>query len=267
MDTNRGNISVVLCGVRESGNVGSVCRAMKTMDVSGLVLADCPDYDDERVRMLAVHAYDIYENAVRCATLQEALEASTLSAGFTRRKGEKRKDFSLPLKDFVLKALEQPNGLLSLVFGNEKNGLSDEELACCSLAVHIPTSEEFPSLNVAQAVQIACYEFFVTSVPDGRSGPGKRSISDGIFESARTKRALVDTKVSGIVESLSKAGFFRKSDDSYVGRFLRDLCERAYLEEAEIDYLARLLGKTAALSSGTNPRRLQKGKKPKAKNN
>jgi tRNA/rRNA methyltransferase len=264
MDTNRGNICVVLCGVRESGNVGSVCRAMKTMGVSSLVLADCPDYEEDRVRMLAVHAYDIYENAVRCATLQEALSESALSAGFTRRKGEKRKDFSLPLKDFTSIALERPGGLVSLVFGNEKNGLSDEELACCSLAVHIPTSEDFPSLNVAQAVQIACYEFFVTPMPDGRGGLGKRSVLDGKSGPVRMDRALVETKVSGIAESLSKAGFFRKSDDSHVRRFLRDLCERAYLEETEIDYLARLFKKVAALSTDPSPRRLHKEKKPKA---
>ena len=59
------NISVVLCRVRESGNVGSICRAMKTMGIEKLLLADCPAYEEEKVHMMAVHAYDLYENAVR----------------------------------------------------------------------------------------------------------------------------------------------------------------------------------------------------------
>ena len=247
MAANRENISVVLCGVRESGNVGSVCRAMKTMGFHSLVLADCPAHDEDKVRMLAVHAYDIYENAVRCATLSEALVKSSLSAGFTRRKGEKRKDSSLSLRDFVTKTIGPAGGFVSLVFGNEKNGLSDEELACCSLAVHIPTSDDFPSLNVAQAVQIACYEFFSADLPGEKKG------------AAPAGRPAIDAEVSGIVDSLLEAGFFRKSNDMHARRFLRDLCERAYLGEAEISYLGKIFRKAAALASRPSPRGRQKG--------
>ncbi len=247
MDTHRFDISVVLCGVRESGNVGSVCRAMKAMGFHRLVLAGCPPYEDDKVRTLAVHAYDVYENALRCATLREALAASSLSAGFTRRKGEKRKAVSLPLGDFVRKEAGRNNGHLYLVFGNEKSGLSDEELSCCSLAVHIPTSEDFPSLNVAQAVQIACFEFFsAESPPACAAGP------------AQAGREAIDGEVSRILEALLKAGFFRKSDDSHVRIFLRDLCERAALGKSEVDYLGMLFRKAAALASCPSQRRRKK---------
>ena len=247
MDTNRVDISIVLCGVRESGNVGSVCRAMKTMGFHKLVLAGCPPYEDDKVRLLAVHAYDVYENALRCATLEEALSASSLSAGFTRRKGEKRKGSSLPLRDFVRKETGRNGGHLCLVFGNEKSGLSDEELSCCSLAVHIPTSEDFPSLNVAQAVQIACFEFFSAGSP-GEGAPGP----------APAGREAIDGEVSRILEGLLKAGFFRKSDDSHVRNFLRDLCERAALGKSEVDYLGMLFRKATALASFPSQRRRKK---------
>ena len=247
MDTNRVDISVVLCGVRESGNVGSVCRAMKTMGFRRLVLAGCPPYEDDKVRALAVHAYDVYENAKRCATLEEALSASSLSAGFTRRRGEKRKGSSLSLRDFVRKETERNSGPLCLVFGNEKNGLSGEELSCCSLAVHIPTSEDFPSLNVAQAVQIACFEFFSAGPPrEGPTGP------------APAGREAIDDEISRILASLLKAGFFRKSDDSHVRLFLRDLCERAALGKSELDYFGALFRKAAALAYGPSQRRRKK---------
>jgi tRNA/rRNA methyltransferase len=86
--------AVVLCRAEESGNVGSACRAMKTMGVSRLVLAGCPDYDEDRVRMMAVHAFDVYERAERFPDLASALAGFSLSSGFTRRRGEKRKAFS-----------------------------------------------------------------------------------------------------------------------------------------------------------------------------
>jgi tRNA/rRNA methyltransferase len=79
--------AVVLCRAEEAGNVGSTCRAMKTMGLSRLVLAGCPAYDEERVRTMAVHAYDVYEAALRFPDLGAALGAFSVSAGFTRRRG------------------------------------------------------------------------------------------------------------------------------------------------------------------------------------
>ena len=55
--------AVVLCGAEEGGNVGSACRAMKTMGLSRLVLAGCPEFQADRVRMMAVHAFDVFESA------------------------------------------------------------------------------------------------------------------------------------------------------------------------------------------------------------
>ena len=158
--------AVVLCRVKESGNVGSICRAMKTMGFTKLVLSNCPDYDEALVRTMAVHASDIFENAQRYADLEDALSAYSLSAGFTRRSGARRKAASISARDFARGAAGLPvpdapfiqrNQSIAMVFGNERDGLSDHELSLCSLAVHIPSSDKFPSLNWAQAVRVADY--------------------------------------------------------------------------------------------------------------
>lgn len=243
MDRREGRpeLTVVLCRVRESGNVGSICRAMKTMGVDGLSLAACPDYDEGIVRMMAVHAFDLYERAGRFATLEEALAGQSLSAGFSRRVGERRKGFSIPLRDFAADVGRRPAAPVALVFGNEKDGLTDRELGLCSLAVHIPTSDAFPSLNVAQAVQIACYEFFAAQ--NGETGVSAR------LPLVPASRAEIDAQLSEIVEALATMGFFNKSDDSHVHRFLRDLCERGAATAGEVAYLRKLFLKAAALSS------------------
>jgi TrmH family RNA methyltransferase len=237
------DISVVMCRVRESGNVGSACRAMKTMGIARLLLANCPEYEEEKVRMMAVHARDVYENARRFATLEDALAEFPLSAGFTRRMGEKRKESSAALRDFVGRVSMLAPAPLALVFGNEKDGLSDSELDLCSLAVHIPSSEACPSLNIAQAVQVACYEFFITAslaTPILRASDKPRALT--------APRLLIDENVSEIAGALLGLGFFRKSDDSHLRRFLREFCERASASPAEVDYLKRIFLKTAALA-------------------
>src|SRR5262249_51851150 len=49
-------------------------------------------------------------------------------------------------------------GPVALVFGPEPSGLSNREVTRCHHLIHIPTSDEYPSLNLAQAVAICLYE-------------------------------------------------------------------------------------------------------------
>lgn len=238
-------LAVLLCGARESGNVGSICRAMKTMGFRELLFADCPAYDERIVATMAVHAFDIYEKAVRFTSLEEALAAFPLSAGFTRRRGERRKGNTVALRDFATsirgRLMSHKGKKLALVFGNEKHGLSDRELAACTLAVHIPSSPEFPSLNVAHAVQVACYEFFTTLHEDPH-------MPLDAANAAPASRALIDSEVMAIAEPLRELGLFRKSGDSHVTQFLRDLCERSGAREEEVRYLRTLFVKSLAMA-------------------
>jgi tRNA/rRNA methyltransferase len=220
---------------------------MKTMGFGTLILADCPEFDAEKVRMMAVHAFDVYENAGKVVSLGQALSDSVLSAGFTRRKGERRKELSYPVREFARLCAARPPGPLSLVFGNEKDGLTDAELAECTYAVHIPTSEAFPSLNVAQAVQIACHEFFSLSEP---GAPPRKAKAEGFLPASR---ALIDEQVDFIAETLAKAGFFRKTDDSHARHFLREICEKAALSSVDVKYLGKLFAKAVALGDRSEP--------------
>jgi tRNA/rRNA methyltransferase len=229
---------VVLCRAEEAGNVGSVCRAMKTMGLDRLVLVGAPDYDRGRVATMAVHAFDIYERALRFPELPEALAGTALSAGFTRRRGERRKTFSLPVDEFSASVqARRGQGEVALVFGNERSGLSGEELEACSLAVHIPTSEDFPSLNLAQAVQIAAWEL-------RRQDPGLRA---GGYAAA--PRAQVLATVERASERLEGLGFFRLNQGAELKAFLRDLAERAALSPSELRYFESFIHKMAGLAS------------------
>jgi TrmH family RNA methyltransferase len=244
------DIIVVLCRVRESGNVGSVCRAMKAMGIDNLYLVDCPLYDEERLSALAVHAKDLYDKAIRFPTLQEALAATALSAGFTRRSGEKRKTSTRSLGEFASSLRNEASAPLALVFGNERTGLSDEELSECSLSVHIPTSEFCPSLNVSQAVQIACYEFArsILSQPEDSGVHPPENIA------VLPTRTRIDNEVDKILVLLHHKGFFKKSGDGYARRFFRDLLQRARVQESELKWFGAFIRKIAAVSDSPSPR-------------
>jgi TrmH family RNA methyltransferase len=225
----------VLCRAEESGNVGSACRAMKTMGLSRLVLAGCPDYDEDRVRTMSVHAFDVYERAERFLDLASALAGFGLSCGFTRRRGERRKAFSQSAEDFAAFALARPAGTAALVFGNERTGLTEGELALCSLAAHIPSSEAFPSLNLAQAVQIACYELRKQTLA-GRDG-GPEPVS----------RAEADLAVGKMAAHLREIGFFKATRDKDLSDFLRDTVERAAYTPGELRRLESIFRKASGM--------------------
>jgi len=242
------DFAVVLCRAEEGGNVGSACRAMKTMGFSRLVLAGCPDYDPDRVRMMAVHAFDVYEGAERVDDLASALSGFSLSSGFTRRRGERRKAFSHSLDGFAAFVLGDAEGGggrageggVALVFGNERTGLTDAELGLCSLAVHIPSSDAFPSLNLAQAVQVACYEL------------RRRAIGERDGRPAPVSRAEVEASVSRIAAHLKDIGFFKVTRDRDLSAFLRDTVERAGYTATELRYFESVFRKAAGMIHGAD---------------
>ena len=63
-------INIVLVDTQDGANIGSVCRAMKTMGITHLTLVTERNYDENRVRTLALHASDLWENAVFCTSLE-----------------------------------------------------------------------------------------------------------------------------------------------------------------------------------------------------
>jgi TrmH family RNA methyltransferase len=226
---------IVLSRPAESGNVGAACRAMKTMGFSRLAIVSPERKLDERdVGAMAVHAFDVYEKASFHDRLAEAAAGSSLVVGMTRRRGRKRKAFSVPIQEFAESAWIRP-GRIALVFGNERTGLSGEEMDLCHLAVHIPASAEFPSLNLAQAVMVACWEL-------ARTRPGLLS---GAPEPVPSERLEIASEAA--TAALERMGFFRLAGREDMRRFLRDVMARAGLCPSELQLFASMFRKCEGL--------------------
>ncbi|TFG84615.1 MAG: RNA methyltransferase [Spirochaetales bacterium] len=233
--------NAVLCRAEGSANIGAACRAIKSMGCSSLTLVNCPDFDEITVRTHALAAWDVYEAARRFDNLDEALADVSLTAGFTRRLGKKRKE-SVPVNEFAQR-IANSDGPVALVFGNERDGLSDSELAHCDLAVHIPSSAMFPSLNLSHAIQLAFWEL-------RRNVLGHREDTHGYRSRRMTAtREEIRARASVMADDLATAGFFKIRGRAEKEDFIAEVAARASLTKAELKRYEMLFRKLAALKS------------------
>jgi TrmH family RNA methyltransferase len=159
-------IRVVMVETSHPGNIGSAARAMKTMGLTNLVLV-APKITDVTAHRdaiaLASGATDVLANARVVATFDEAIADVRFAIAFTARKRELSHPFK-PLREAAQIAVtEAASGNVALVFGNEAMCLSNEEVDRCQLVSAIPANDEYSSLNVSQAVQVAAYEVMMSA--------------------------------------------------------------------------------------------------------
>ena len=179
------NIRIVLVSPLYGGNVGSVCRAMANMGLSDLAIAAPRPLDMQEARMMACHADAILEGRTEFPDLQSALADCIAVAGTTARCGLYRQHAGTA-REWAPKGLAAASrGPLALVFGPEDNGLANEDLALCTDLIQIPTSSEYSSINVAQAVLICAYELFVASsgyeLPEEKSPLASSELRERMF--------------------------------------------------------------------------------------
>lgn len=224
-------INIVLVDTQDGANIGSVCRAMKTMGLSDLTLVTNRIYDENRVHTLALHAFDLYQNARRVETLEEALSDSIFTVGATRRRGKFRKLSAFSPEQLADHISSMPEGRISIVFGRESDGLRDEEVMQCSSIVTIPTSEAFPSLNLAQSVQIIAYVLFnrAQKYPTGMTAVSHERVEAAVREASSHLEAI---------------GYYKWDEEKkWTESFLHDMLERSTLSESEMQRFDKLFRK------------------------
>lgn len=225
-------VRIVLSRPSHPGNIGAAARAMKTMGYSDLRLVAPRRFPDPEALAMASGAADVLEAARTCATLEEALGDSVLAAGFSAR-GRDLSHAPLALREAAPRLLEAARaGPVALVFGNETFGLTNEELGRCQLLVSIPANPAYGSLNLAAAVQVACYELATTSGAHGLPAAPERTPAtleevEGLH--AHLERAMVES------------GFLDPAVPKRLMERMRRLFARARLEQEEVRFLRGML--------------------------
>lgn len=146
------NIQVVLVRAENSMNIGQTARAMKNFGFLNLSLVKSAPHQTDSSYTLGWKAKDVLDRAKCFGSLSSALQGSELVIGFTGRSGRKRGE-SKSVYEILDRILEvSSSGKVALLFGNEKNGLSNEEINFCHEIAFIPASPRYSSLNLSHAV-------------------------------------------------------------------------------------------------------------------
>ena len=243
---NLNNIVIVLDHPDESRNIGAACRAMANNDISDLrIVGNKADYDIEHIHVLAIHAGGIFDKANFYNSITEATADCAICAGTTRRRGKKRGKLLLPEEfadmadDITEGATTEAGGKVAVIFGNERTGLTDEQLDECNLGVTIPSSDNFGSLNLSHAVQIMSYHLFRKSLVEKKGE--YRGYTPLTLE-------RVDRTVKTITDNMQKIGFFKMPGREDMENFWRSILSRASLSEGEAQYLEKNFDKMAGLA-------------------
>lgn len=154
------NIRIVLVETFHPGNIGAVARAMKNMGLNQLWLVSPRAFPDDEATARAAGAKDLLDQARCVDSLQEAIADCQLVIGTSARE----RTFNLPLMDAETAAKqvvqEAVSGQIAFVFGRETMGLNNAEMLACNRHLFIDANPIYPVLNIAQAVQLVCYEIW-----------------------------------------------------------------------------------------------------------
>ena len=227
------NLVVVLSHPSHPGNVGAAARAMKTMGLAHLRLVAPRRFPDPQASALAAGGAGILDDASVVHALSDALADCVLAVGFSAR----ARDLSMPaasVRDAAPGILETAaSGRVALVFGNETSGLSNEELGHCQRLVTIPANAAYSSLNLAAAVQIACYEMAIAA--------GSRSSATRGTDKAPATGEDLEALFAHFEASMTASGYLDPRRPGRLMERLRRLFARARPERSEVKALRGML--------------------------
>ncbi len=163
-------IQIVMINTTLPANIGSASRAMWTMGLSNLVLVDPKLPIDDTSYANSAGGSHLLDKAKVVNSLDKAIGHSQLVfAASSRRRSVPRPVInpaqSAQVMSNFLSSLNKDSGstssssivsepVISILFGREDRGLTNEELAVADYHIQIDANPAYPVLNVASAVQV-----------------------------------------------------------------------------------------------------------------
>jgi tRNA/rRNA methyltransferase len=238
MDPSR--VTIVLHRPSSAENIGAVARAMKNFGLSRLAIVAPPSWAGparaghglarenvlERARKTARKASDLLELAQIHGDLRAALAHATWTCGTTSRQPEGRPRLD-PRSLGAEVARRSLDGEVAILFGEERRGLSDDELDPCQAVCSIPTHPAYDSMNLAQAVAIVAYEL-ATARAAPLAAPAAGDPARG-----ETVEALWDR----LRALLGHAGYLNRQNPDHILGDWRRLLARAEPTQREVELL------------------------------
>lgn len=240
----------VLVRTSHPGNIGSAARAMRTMGFIRMHLVAPHRFPDREASAMAAGADDVLEGANVHPGLVDALAGTSVAFGLSAR----RREVNLPEltpREAAAQALAAAarGGQVALVFGNERTGLENEELARCHAMVRIPSVDDFSSLNLAQAVQVMAYELRVALLGEQISAPPP------LHDEPPADAMQMERFYEHLAQTLDDIDFHKGRTPTMIMLRLRKLFQRAQMDERELRMLHGILADAQRMAKLANEKK------------
>lgn len=181
-------------------NIGMVARAMANFGLNELRLVKPRDgWPSEKARAAASGADHVIDKARVYESLNDAIADLQFICATTARSRDMIKPVLGPSEATMqLRELQSQGIRCAILFGRERWGLENDEVALCDAIVTFPVNPDFASLNIAQAVLLMAYEWMKLAGHAPRFG---QTI-------APANRADVDGLVAHVIASLDETSYF-----------------------------------------------------------
>lgn len=227
------NIQITLVNTTHPGNIGAAARALKTMGLKHLALVEPKLFPHEEATARAAGATDILQRAQVWSNLDDAIADCALVVGASARRRSVEVPILTPRETAEWIRQNYQHQRVAVLFGCERDGLSNAEMDRCQRLITIPANPEYSSLNIASAVQILCYELRLASLA------AEADFIEEKEEMATTKE--LNALWQHLEHTLLAIKFLNPKGPSQVFRKLQRMFQRANLSSLEVRMLRGML--------------------------
>jgi TrmH family RNA methyltransferase len=229
------DIRIVLVAPSHPGNIGAAARAMKNMALSSLVLVNPRQFPHAEASARASGADDVLAAARVVPSVAAALEGCGYVAAATARDRDQYFRVIEVREAAVRLVAESSRAPAAVLFGAERNGLSNEDLEMAHALIRIPASPLYASLNLAMAVQLVAYELY--RARGAAPAPQPSPLAAPLAGTRELERLYAH--FAQVLEEID----FRDRTESgtHLMARLRRLLQRAELDQNEVNILRGIL--------------------------
>ncbi len=227
---------------------------MKNMGLGRLVLVQPKDFPSPEASARASGADDVLQQVQVVESLEQALAGCSLVLGTSAR--DRRLPWPLVNpRDGAAVMLRQlqsdGEAEVALVFGREHAGLTNDELHQCQYHIHIPSCEEFSSLNLAAAVQVLTYELRMAWLQASEQPLCMEAVErTGQLGSAPATHEALELFYAHLQRTLIDIEFLDPEKPRHLMTRLRRLFGRSQLSKSEVNILRGILTETQKAARG-----------------
>lgn len=223
---------IILVRPQMGENIGAAARAMLNFGLTEMRLVDPRDGwpNPRAVAMASGAAGQVLDRALVFPTLAEAMFDIDHAYATTARGREMTKPVLTPATAMADAHERSARGeRIGLIYGPERAGLENDDVARANAIITVPVNPDFPSLNLAQAVLLTGYEWSRDRLPNQPSPQGRRSDAE-----VPATRIEIEKLADHWESRLEDAGFFFPAEKAPGMKLtLRNLWSRLPLTRAD----------------------------------